>query len=364
MKGQRRFFTKPQIVKTRDEKPQVTGEHAEIHFVRSVDSGTYYEESERLLVVHREGEGWHITREEVLSSKVDASRGSAMEEMAYALIWDGDVVLADNAGDAWVAGRPRLRDADSSVAVAKVDEKMLPASLMRWKHERLRLINAALEECTATVTGFEVIAHSELDMSNIRAETGDNDRKTTAKVWEAKHLLVATLGDEEGQCNQALLARPARLPRGKVLAFEKASDEVESVAIDLFDKLPAVAKLTAEVKVESPDWDESPKVFLAKAGKVGFFLSARNLGPAGCSEPGFYADAIWLSPNARDKTKWELVRLPEEGKASSHEMIFDDGTGKLRIVYTGDMRMGVLQWEDGKFTVDQELEVPYNDCRC
>jgi ketosteroid isomerase-like protein len=364
MKEQQRLFAKVQTVATRDEKVQATGDHGEIRFWRTVDSGTYHEESERLLVLERGADGWRITREEMLSSKVDPSRGSAMEEMAYALIWEDDVVLADNAGDDWVVGQPRLRDSESSVAVARVDESRMPASLLRWKRERLRLINASLEECEATVTGFEVIAHSEWDMGTIRAETGKSDRKTAAKVWEAKHLLVAKLGNEEGQCTRARLARPTRLPRGKLYAFEQADETVESAANDLFNGLPDVAKWTAAVKSESPEWDQPPRILLAKAGKAGFFLSAQNLGPPGCGEPGFYADAIWRSPNGHAKGKWELVRSPEEGKASSHEFIFDDGTGKLRIVYSADLRMGVLQWEDGTVTVDQELEVPYLDCRC
>jgi hypothetical protein len=45
--------------------------------------------------------------------------------MAYALVWGDDVVLADDVSDGWIAGRPRLRDSESSVAVAKVDESTL-----------------------------------------------------------------------------------------------------------------------------------------------------------------------------------------------------------------------------------------------
>jgi ketosteroid isomerase-like protein len=364
LKRQRRLFSKVQTVATRDEKAQVAGDHGEVRFFKTMDSGTYHEEGERLLVLQRGSEGWQITREEILSNKVDPSRGTGMEEMAYALVWEDDVVLVDDVSDGWIAGQPRLRDSENGVAVAKVDESTLPVSVLSWKRERLRLIDASLEECEATVTGFEAIAHSEWDMATIRGETGDSDRKTAAKVWEAKHLLVARLSDQEGPCSRPLLARPARLPRGKLYTFERVSDAMETTGTDLFNDLPDVAKLTADVKSESPDWDEPPHVFLAHAGKAGFFLSAQNLGPASCGEPGFYADALWHSPRGRAKGNWELLLEPEANKARSYEFIFDDGTGKLRFVYTGDLRMGVLVWEDGRFVLGQELEVPYLDCRC
>jgi hypothetical protein len=364
MKEQQRLFAKPRSVTIRDEQAQATGSDGELRFIRAVDSGTYHEEGERRLLLRREVNGWRITREEVLSSKVDSSRSTGMQEMAYALVWEGDVVLADNVGDAWVVGRPRLRDSESNVAVAKVDEKSLPETLLRWKRERLRLINASLDECQATVTGFEIIAHSEWDIETIRRETANNDRKAVARVWEAKHLLVAKLGDEDGRCEDVLLARPARLPPGKLYPFEKAGDEVERVAQGLFNGLPDVAEQTAEARSQDPDWDDPPRVFLAKAGKAGYFLSAQSPGPVGCGAAGFHADGLWLSPTGRPKSKWELVRSPDRGKALSPEIVFDDGTGTLRIVYQGDLRVGVLRFEEGKLTVDRELEVPYSECRC
>lgn len=371
MKAQQLLFAKPQTVVTYDEKFQATGDHGEIRLVRTVDSGTYHEQSERLLAVGRDAEGWHIVREEVLSNAIDPSQGSAVDQMAYALIWDGDVVLADDVGDAWVAGRPHLREPESGVAVAKAEETALPPIVRVWKREPLRLIDAQLNECQATVIGFEIIAHSEWDMGTIRGETGDNDRKAAAKIWGgAKHFLVAKLSSQEGDCKDPLLARPARLPRGKFFGFEDASDAIGETGKKLFNSLPDVIQLTAEVRTESPDWEEDPRVSVGKAGKAGFLLSARNLGPAGCGEPGFYADALWRSPNGRAKGKWELVHGLQSGMAATHELIFDDGTGKLRVVYTGNQRMGVLvcpNGEDGKdtaCTVDRELKVPYSDCTC
>jgi hypothetical protein len=176
--------------------------------------------------------------------------------------------------------------------------------------------------------------------------------------------LIAKLGDEAGQCANPLVARPARLPAGSFHAFAEADENVTKMAQDLFNGLPSVAQQTADLKAEHPDWDEPPRVSIAHAGKAGFFLSAQNLGPAGCGEPGFYADALWRSPTGRAKGKWDLVRSPDEGRALLPVLIFADGTGALRIVYRGDLRMGVLHVEEGQLVVDRELEIPYLDCRC
>jgi hypothetical protein len=365
MAEQKRKFRKPMTVSI--SSSQVSDEGREARFSETWESGTYHEETDKIMRVALVAGAWRITKEEILAKKVDASKGAAMKSMAFLFVWEKQPVIVSEAADDCTVGKTRMSEA-SDTAVRPVDENRLSDDARQWKNEKLVLVDERLRECETTVTGFEMISVAEWDRGTIEGqiEGRKSESAVAAKIWEGTHQLVARTGDLSGDCERPVLARPARLPKLRINAFEEAETKLAEKAVAQFKALPEVAKMAAKAKEDNPDWEAQPAVTVASMGKAGSLVTVRVVGE-GCGGPGYYAVAIWHTDKPDGKGAWQLVRSPGDDDQLTPLLAFDlDGDGVMEILYSDEVpnRLGLLRWNGESYFVDQTLKIPYLDCRC
>jgi hypothetical protein len=371
MSEHKRKFGKPMTVDVSDTRLWPVGDGFEARFHETWESGTYHEETDKVMTFAQVDGAWRITKEEVSAKQVDAAKGSAMSSMAFLFVWENEPVILSDAADDGTVGRPRMRDDSADTAVKAVDEKRLQSDLRQWKHEKLVLFDEKLEECTTTVTGFEMITVSEWDMGTIESQIEGKRTKAAiaAKVWEGTHQLVARTDGLAGACERPVLARPARLPKLKLHAFEAADDKIATQAAGLLKAIPSVAARAEEAKKNSPDWDDTPRVTVASLGKAGSLVTAA-VGAEDCGGPGYDAVAIWRTEGRDGKGAWHLVRSPKEGDGGDDLtplLAFDlDDDGTFEILFRDEIpnRLGLLRWRGEDYAITDVLNIPYSDCRC
>jgi ketosteroid isomerase-like protein len=362
---QKRRFRKPMNVTIRALDLAASNDGVQACFDEISESGSRHEETQKRVTFVRLDGGWRIAKEEVLATKVDAAKGTAMSSMAFVFVWGNAPVLMSDADDGWTVGRPRMLEG-ADVAVKAVDEKRLPREILMWKDEKLILIDERLQECEATVLGFQMMTVSEYELDNIEVKGKRTQAALAAEVWKGKHLLVARTSPTSDRCRDMVLARPARLPKLEIHPFTEAEKALAKSASTRLEALPDVVEWAARAKVEHPDWEASPTVSVANLGKAGSLISAAVSGDA-CGGVGYFAVAIWHTSGRPGKDAWHMMRPPQDGDQLEPLLAFDlDGDGTMEILFRDDepVRFGLLRWNGKDYAVSEKLEIPYDGCHC
>jgi hypothetical protein len=371
LRDREKMFKKPMTVQTSDVKITVAGNTAMLRFMQAWESKSYKDRGPKQMVLTAEGGAWRIAQEAMLASSQGVAEHQAAKRWFFVV--DGRPILTSEPDKAW--GRGTIRVDDAFGAQQAVTEASLPEELRRYKGEKLTLVDAAAATCTATVTGFHLVAHATWHFATLETwrSTDDFTKKEIAEqIWkQAAVFLAADLAYDGAPC-KAIIAKPATGGALVAIPFKHADPPTERAARDAFTalNLPSVNqdkdKLDGEDEIVaarlSPGIFRSP--LFSRAGRVIFLGHV----PGGdCGEPTSGTVSVAHLWTEEPTGTWKrLVTDPDRADALPLLLVDLDQDGVPEIVYSGKVttRLGVMNIRGETFEVQGTLEIPYYDCPC
>ena len=296
-----------------------------------------------------------------LASQHAASATAAppVPEGWFAIVHDGDLVLANEAPEAWWGGPAafvrRGEVAGRFVVERAAREEALPAALVGWLGRDVRLLDRRGERCVARVDGFAL--RSELIDNNLALWGDENPWNEAAPdrlaqdpdvAWEdGGRMLLGTLTTVRGDCSGAIVAvavaRAAPTPLARVATDRK----LVAQALAAFRALPAWAAAQAEYREQlaaqnevraAATWDRyaggRPTVerFRNAQGREVVLVTVNT--SEGCGSPGSQLSAVFEV--ARSHGQATLTPVYGQRWAAELTSFVDlDGDGSLEGIGAG-----------------------------
>ena len=368
MKERERMFGKKMTVAAENLKLAATPALARATFVQKWSSGSYSDAGDKQLVMVRENGALKIAQEELLASRVEhGARSSALPPFVWVV--GGALRVIDDADESWGRGAPEMGSDEPVLATKKLAK--IPDEARGWVGERVRLYTRDGTTCEARVTGL-VLASIAVPHFSSKQEWNEKKKSEAAKeAWDlgAKSVL-ATL---DAVCEDALWARPAKLPSPAVVAAEDARAPTRAKALKAFRALPAYQKIQQSwiEEVKSRDkkfWDQLDDAAVKAidatiAGKPVTLVSVSATHYEGCAD---WQGALWALYRY-EAGKLTLVQASDDGALTPLYAVDLDGDGTVELVGSGlssDFAgFGSLIRLGAKLEIET-LSVPYYDCPC
>jgi hypothetical protein len=370
MKDRTRMFAKPMVVSIESLKIAASPALSRATFVQKWASGSYSDAGDKQLVLVRESGALRISEEELLASRVE-KRARSTELPPFVWVIGGRLRIVDDADEKWGKGAPELIDEEPILATKKLAK--IPDEARGWLGEKVRLYTRDGSTCEAKVTGLELASLAVAHFSK-RQEWSEQRKADAAKdAWElGEKTVLATL---DAACEDALWARPAKLPAPAVVAGEDARAPTRASALKAFRALPAYQKIQQswieeEKKRDKKYWDQlddaSVKVFDATiGGKPATLVSVTAQHFDGCAD---WQGALWALYRL-EAGKLKLINDPGDSTLTPLYAVDLDGDGTVELIGSalandfGSSASRIL-FVDGKVHEIEPLRVPFYDCPC
>lgn len=383
---------------------EVGRKSAEVRFVQEWASGSYRDVGPKVIRVVETADGLRITGEEMLASMLlAASDELPLLSEQLGLVYEGQLVLADEVEVAWASGPAELLagrivppvdevepdcvddppdyETDNSryfeclalepistfdryIATRPVPAARAPKKLAAWHGREVTLFDAAGASCPAKVGDLELRAEWQTTGDQV-IKSGRRERAVAEAVLERGNpVLVAELA---GGCKDPVFARAAGLPPPPRWTIQEPGPALRAAALKELSSDPdeyyGFAMLAeGHAGVHGGDPDPPTLLELAPPGQGRRFVAALADGPLDCHEAGFAA------------ALWEVTGTPQKPRL---ERVFDENAQPFRVRaaadVTGDgvpeivLDDGVLLWQDGEFAHFRPLAFPkevHDECYC
>jgi hypothetical protein len=368
MKDRARMFAKPMVVAAENVKIAASPALSRAGFVQKWASGSYSDAGDKQLVLVREGGALKIAQEELLATRIEkGARSAALPPFVWMV--SGRLRVLDDADEAWGRGTPELTDDEPVLATKKLAK--IPDELRGWLGEKVRLYTLDGSTCEAKVTGLELGSLGVPHFSALKEWNGQPHAEAAKQAWELGHKAV--LATVDAACQDALWARPAKLPSPAVVPLEDARAAMRANALKAFRALPAYKEIQQSwmEEVKSRDkkyWDQlddaSVKAMDATiGGKPVTLVSVSAEHFERCAD---WSGALWALFRL-EGGKLTLINEPPESWLTPLYAVDLDGDGTIELVGTGsafDIYGTLIHLDGGKVGEIESLWVPYYDCPC
>lgn len=371
LKDRKRMFSPKVKVEMSDVQERALGKDVvQFSFTQKWSSGKYEDVGTKLITVFREGGGWNIAREEMLTSdiKLDLTKQAPLTPVEFAAVWDGRVQLGGLGAVTVDPKRLSTHAVDGvHVAFAPVDPAQLGAAEQAWIGRKVRVYDAAGRACETSVTGLVAQAAVVPHFGVVQEMQEGGGEGWAQAVWELApetQRLAGTLADK---CEGGLWARDAAQPAATPwpVTTDPALAQKATAALR---KLPGYRALQKDFSSDGSKgfWESSGSglSFASFAGPDGAqVVSALALGGI-CGGFGGQFESIWSVAGGQ----WTAVTDPKSGGPEAEVIAAATlGPGQAPVLLLREWMSGTLKVArrvGDRYEIIGEWSIAYQDCPC
>ncbi len=292
LQDRKRMFEKPMKVSADNVHIYASAHTARVVFTQHWSSGRYADTGPKQLILRHGPDGFHIAREELFAS--DTREPGTIDLDAFrrfAFVVDGEVVVSQQADDAWGTGAPSLDKKGKDPFLYRtrrgVDTARLPPGVGGLVGVPMRLMDARGLRCDAKLGELFLRGRAFMGADDGADGDGlpDQSKEAAAAAWgESPHYLVARVVGDRKACAGATWARAAALPAIALATAEPLPPALKSRALAAFKALPASRSIQGDFerwyRGENPKGRRPPPWFEGSERKLAVGVLRPPSGPA------------------------------------------------------------------------------------